>query len=316
MARAGARRSCRKERVTNVKKGFACAVAVAAALLLGACGGAGANSPSTDSPAQEGSETSNEAEPVAEVEQPSVTITPSPDKYTWYIKNYVGMNAATVGYEALDGFRHDYYGDGNIKVIYVADDGTYVDPGNEEQLKEYVVTGQNLEPNTEMKYVYEVDDEGEEYSNLVNFQTIDEIVLAVSKVGTSTGDPDLTVIEPSADKYTHYVRDYVGRNLAECGYYSLAGNLTDAYGHGYITFDVVPDDGAYIDFEDKAQLASYMVTGQSVSPNTVIQMTYMTDSDGAEFSNLIDSQTLESITLNVTKAPDSGYPVGEAEESE
>ena len=226
------------------------------------------------------------------------------------------MNAATVGYEALDGFRHDYYGDGNIKVIYVADDGTYVDPGNEEQLKEYVVTGQNLEPNTEMKYTYEVDSEGEEYSNLVNFQTIDEIVLSVSKVGSSTGDPGLTTIEPSADKYTHYVRDYVGRNLAECGYYSLAGNLTDAYGHGYITFDVVPDDGAFIDFEDKAQLASYMVTGQSVSPNTVIQMTYMTDSDGKEYSNLIGSQTLESITLNVTKAPESGYPIGEEAEAE
>ena len=291
-------------------------VAVAAALSLGACGGTGTTSPSTDSPAQESSGASTETEPEEEVKQPAITITPSPDKYTWYIKNYVGMNAATVGYEALDGFRHDYYGDGNIKVIYVADDGTYVDPGNEEQLKEYVVTGQNLEPNTEMKYTYEVDSEGEEYSNLVNFQTIDEIVLAVSKVGSSTGDPGLTIIEPSADKYTHYVRDYVGRNLAECGYYSLAGNLTDAYGHGYITFDVVPDDGAYIDFEDEAQLASYMVTGQSVSPNTVIQMTYTTDSDGNEYSNLIGSQTLESITLNVTKAPDSGYPIGEEAETE
>lgn len=291
-------------------------VAVAAALSLGACGGTGAAGTSTDSPAQESSGATTETEPEEEVEQPAITITPSPDKYTWYIKNYVGMNAATVGYEALDGFRHDYYGDGNIKVIYVADDGTYVDPGNEEQLKEYVVTGQNLEPNTEMKYTYEVDSEGEEYSNLVNFQTIDEIVLSVSKVGSSTGDPGLTTIEPSADKYTHYVRDYVGRNLAECGYYSLAGNLTDAYGHGYITFDVVPDDGAFIDFEDKAQLASYMVTGQSVSPNTVIQMTYMTDSDGKEYSNLIGSQTLESITLNVTKAPESGYPIGEEAEAE
>lgn len=299
-----------------MKKGFACVVAMAAALSLGACGGTGTTSPSTDSPAQESSGVSAETEPEEEVEQPAITITPSPDKYTWYIKNYVGMNAATVGYEALDGFRHDYYGDGNIKVIYVADDGTYVDPGNEEQLKEYVVTGQNLEPNTEMKYTYEVDSEGEEYSNLVNFQTIDEIVLAVSKVGSSTGDPGLTAIEPSADKYRHYVRDYVGRNLAECGYYSLAGNLTDAYGHGYITFDVVPDDGAFIDFEDKAQLASYMVTGQSVSPNTVIQMTYMTDSDGKEYSNLIGSQTLESITLNVTKAPESGYPIGEEAEAE
>lgn len=299
-----------------MKKGFACVVAMAAALSLGACGGTGTTSPSTDSPAQESSGVSAETEPEEEVEQPAITITPSPDKYTWYIKNYVGMNAATVGYEALDGFRHDYYGDGNIKVIYVADDGTYVDPGNEEQLKEYVVTGQNLEPNTEMKYTYEVDSEGEEYSNLVNFQTIDEIVLAVSKVGSSTGDPGLTAIEPSADKYRHYVRDYVGRNLAECGYYSLAGNLTDAYGHGYITFDVVPDDGAFIDFEDKAQLASYMVTGQSVSPNTVIQMTYMTDSDGKEYSNLIGSQTLESITLNVTKAPESGYPIGGEAEAE
>lgn len=299
-----------------MKKGFACVVAMAAALSLGACGGTGTTSPSTDSPAQESSGVSAETEPEEEVEQPAITITPSPDKYTWYIKNYVGMNAATVGYEALDGFRHDYYGDGNIKVIYVADDGTYVDPGNEEQLKEYVVTGQNLEPNTEMKYTYEVDSEGEEYSNLVIFQTIDEIVLAVSKVGSSTGDPGLTAIEPSADKYRHYVRDYVGRNLAECGYYSLAGNLTDAYGHGYITFDVVPDDGAFIDFEDKAQLASYMVTGQSVSPNTVIQMTYMTDSDGKEYSNLIGSQTLESITLNVTKAPESGYPIGEEAEAE
>lgn len=299
-----------------MKKGLACVVAMAAALSLGACGGTGTTSPSTDSPAQESSGVSAETEPEEEVEQPAITITPSPDKYTWYIKNYVGMNAATVGYEALDGFRHDYYGDGNIKVIYVADDGTYVDPGNEEQLKEYVVTGQNLEPNTEMKYTYEVDSEGEEYSNLVNFQTIDEIVLAVSKVGSSTGDPGLTAIEPSADKYRHYVRDYVGRNLAECGYYSLAGNLTDAYGHGYITFDVVPDDGAFIDFEDKAQLASYMVTGQSVSPNTVIHMTYMTDSDGKEYSNLIGSQTLESITLNVTKAPESGYPIGEEAEAE
>ena len=59
-----------------------------------------------------------------------------------------------------------------------------------------------------------------------------------------------------------------------------------------------------------------MVTGQSVSPNTVIQMTYTTDSDGNEYSNLIGSQTLESITLNVTKAPDSGYPIGEEAETE
>lgn len=298
--------------------GIACALVMAFALV--ACGGGGSAEPEAPAAPEEEQVTEQTPEEQEETEAPEVSsaveITPSPDKYTWYIKSYVGMNAASVGYEALDGFRHDRYGDGNIKVIYVSDDGTYVDPGNEERLKEYVVTGQNVEPNTEMNYVYEVDDKGEEYSNLVNFQTLDEVVLSVSKVGAPSDAQELTSIELSPDKYTHYVRDYVGRNLAECGYYSLAGNLTDAYGHGYITFDIIADDGSYIDPEDKATLAGYMVTSQSVKPNTTIEMTYTTDSDGNEFSNLISSQTLESITLNVTQAPDSGYPVGEDADTE
>lgn len=243
--------------------------------------------------------------------QESISIKPSPDKYTWYVKSYVGMNAASVGYEAIDGFRHDAYGAGNLKVVYVAADGTYIDPGNEEQLKEYVVTGQSVEPNTEIKYAFEVDGEGEEYDYLVNFQTINEIVLSVGKVGESGDAPELTAIQPSPNKYTHYVRDYVGRNLAECGYYSLSGNLTDSYGHGYVFFDVVADDGAFIDPADEATLAGYMVTSQSVEPNTAIELTYTTDSDGNEYSNLVSGQSIQSITLNVTKAPESGYPVGD-----
>lgn len=295
-----------------MKKGFACVVAVAVVLSLGACSGAKMGEPSQEGQVQE--ETSGER--AGSAGKPTTEITPSPDKYTWYIKDYVGMNAASVGYEALDGFRHDAYGDGNIKVIFVAGDGTYIDPGNEKQLKEYVVTGQSLEPNTEMKLTYEVDSEGEEYSNLVNFQTIDEIVLSVGKVGSTDDAPELVAINPSPDRYTHYVRDYVGRNLAECGYYSLSGNLTDAYGHGYVIFEFVADDGSFIDPEDKAALVGYMVTSQSVAPNTEIKLTYLTDSNGAEYSNLIDSQSLQSITLNVTKAPNSGYPVGADAETE
>ncbi|MBM6774525.1 DUF6591 domain-containing protein [Olsenella profusa] len=253
-----------------------------------------------------------ESSPTPAQTQGVTEIKPSPDKYTWYVKSYVGMNAASVGYEAIDGFRHEAYGAGNLKIIYVAEDGTYIDPGNEEQLKEYVVTGQNIDPNTEIKYTFEVDSEGEEYDSLVNFQTIDEIVLSVAKVGETGSAPELTSIQASPDKYTHYVRDYVGRNLAECGYYSLSGNLTDAYGAGYIFFDIVTDDGSYVDPEDEAALAGYMVTSQSVEPNTPIEFTYSTDSDGNEYSNLVDSQSIKSITLNVTKAPDSGYPVGDA----
>lgn len=268
------------------------------ALALGACGGGA------------GSQTA-EGNPVPAQTQDVTAIKPSPDKYTWYVKSYAGMNAASVGYEAIDGFRHEAYGAGNLKIIYVAANGAYIDPCNEEQLKEYVVTGQNIEPNTEIKYTFEVDDKGEEYDNLVSFQTIDEIVLSVAKVGESSSAPELTPIQASPDKCTHYVRDYVGRNLAECGYYSLSGNLTDAYGAGYVFFDIVADDGSYIDPKDKAALAGYMVTAQSVEPNTPIELTYSTDDEGNEYSSLVDSQSIKSITLNVTKAPDSGYPVGE-----
>lgn len=275
-------------------------LAIAIGVSLAAC--SGTNSGNSGSGAQESTTTS---------------ITQSPDKYTWYINNYVGMNAASVGYEALDGFRHDAYGDSTVKIIYVSSDGTYIDPSNEDQLKDYVVVGQNIDPNTAMKYEYAVDSEGEEYDNLVEFQSIDEIVLAVEKTGAdSSSARELTQIQPSPDKYTYYVRDYVGRNLAECGYYSLSGNLTDAYGDGYIYFDIVADDGAYIDPEDEASLAGYMVTSQSVDPNTMISMSYSTDSEGNEYQNLIDTQSVETIRLDVTKAPESGYQIGDADESD
>ncbi len=274
----------------------ACALAFA----LGACGGGGAGSRAA------------EGDPAPVQTQEVVSIKPSPDKYTWYVKSYVGMNAASIGYAAIDGFRHDAYGAGNLKVIYVAANGTYIDPGNEEQLKEYVVTGQSISPNTEIKYTFEVDSEREEYDNLVNFQTIDEIVLSVGKAGEVGDTPELTTIQSSPDKYTHYVRDYVGRNLAECGYYSLSGSLADAYGHGYVLFDIVADDGTFIDPEDETSLAEYMVTSQSVEPNTAIKLTYSTDSDGKEYSNLVRNQSVRSITLSVTKAPESGYPAGDS----
>lgn len=286
-----------------MKRGIAVVVTALLGLSLVAC----------SQPADDGGQ---EAATQENVQSEGTSITPSPDKYTWYVKDYVGMNAASVGYEALDGFRRDTYGAGVMKIVFVSADGSYVDPSNEDQLKDYVVTAQNLEPNTEIKYTFQVDSEGEEYDNLLDFQNIEEIVLAVSKVGEDAQTPTLTSINSSPDKYTRFVRDYVGRNLAECGYCSLAGNLTDAYGDGYVVLDIVADDGAFVDPEDTAALASYMVTSQDVEPNTAIQMSYLTDSDGVEYSNLIDTQTIERITLRVTKAPDSGYQVGTEDSDE
>ena len=247
----------------------------------------------------------------------SVAIKASPDKYTWYVKNYVGMNAASVGYTSLDGMRRDAYGAGTLRVIFRTSDGSYVDynPEAEEDseaeegekhkpdnpAQDYVVTGQSLAPNTEIKYTFQVDDEGEEYDNLVDTQTQEEIVLSVAKVGTTEAAPSFTEIEPSPDKYTCYVKDYVGRNLATCGYESLAGTFNDWYGHGYIRFDITAEDGSYVDPTDSEALKSYVVTAQNVAPNTPIEMTFALDSNGEEYSNLVNTQSIESINLTVKK---------------
>lgn len=248
----------------------------------------------------------------AEAGRQPVEVKPSPDKFTWYIKDYVGMNAAAVGYTALDGSRRDAYGSGTLKVVFVTDDGTYLDynpevPEGEEGdpdefLKEYKIVAQNITPNSEMKYTFMLDENGEEYDSLVDTQSYDEIVLAVAPVSESSSQTELTEIQASPDKYTRYVKDYVGRNLATCGYLSLGGTYNDHYGQGYIRFDITADDGSYVDVEDEASLRGYVVTGQSVEPNSPIAFEYMIDSTtGEEYSNLVQSQSVESINLTVTR---------------
>lgn len=112
---------------------MACAVAFAAAVALAGCSdGAGSAAGSAgDAGAPSASQQAAEA----------VQIKQSPDKYTWYVKNYVGMNAGNAGYTGLDTNRYDRYGAGALRLVFVAGDGTFVDPENEDQLKEYVVIG-------------------------------------------------------------------------------------------------------------------------------------------------------------------------------
>lgn len=266
------------------------ALVTACILTLGA---AGCSSPSGSGSAQENGGTA-QAE-----ETKTVTIKQSPDKYTWYMKNYVGMNAAAVGYESLGGEIRDRYGDGNILIVFVAEDGTYLDPQDEEIRKEYVVVGQNLEPNTKIEYTFQLDENGEEYS-LIKDKNYDEIVLSVAKVGSFGKSPDLTKIE-SSDRYTRYVKDYTGRNLAACGYISLGGTFNDHYGNAFVQFDITADDGSYVDINDEEMLSQYVVVAQNVEPNTPIALTYTLKEDGSEYDNLIDTKSLDSIGLTVRK---------------
>ena len=235
----------------------------------------------------------------------TVQIKQSPDKYTWYVKNYVGMNAASVGYSDVDTNRYDRYGAGSVRIVFVTEDGTYIDPEDEEQLKEYVVIDQNLEPNTEIKYTFLLDSDGKEYDYLVSSKSHEEIVLAVKKIGSAAGAVDMTPIDASPDKYTRVVRDYTGRNLAECGYLAIAGYLADSYGCGSVKLNIIANDGSYIDVSDsdtyKETISQYKVVSQNVAPNSTITMTFMLDSDGNEYDNLVSTKSLETIDLYVEK---------------
>lgn len=242
-------------------------------------------------------------------------VEPSPDKYTWYVKDYVGQNVSSVGYTSLGGDRLDAYGAGYLQLVLVTKDGTYVDINNEDMLKKYVVIGQNLSPNTELKYTFMTDSEGKEYDNLVSDQNYDSIDLLIARLdGTLYGD--LTGYEPfaedPADRYTHYIRNYVGKNLASVGYTSLGGDRFDAHGAGYLQFVFTASDGSSIDVNNEKQLAGYVITGQDIPANAAMTYTFMTDSEGKEYSNLVSDQTYEKITFSLK--PVSVLPEAFAEE--
>ncbi|NMD37174.1 MAG: leucine-rich repeat domain-containing protein, partial [Christensenellaceae bacterium] len=233
----------------------------------------------------------------------------SPDKYTWYIQDYVGRNAASFGYTS-GADRLDDYGKGYIKFVFVAADGMFIDIEDEKMLQQYIVTGQNITLNTEMKYEFLKNSFGEEYSSLIAFQSIDQIDLTVRRIdGVMAGDSivfELIPITQSPDKYTQYIRNYIGKNAASFGYASDGGRRDD-YGKGSIRINFIADDGSYIDPEDIDILKKYVVIAQDIQPNTEMKLTFLKNSKGKEYSSLIDSMSYESITLYVHKL-DIAYP--------
>ncbi|MGN0636656.1 MAG: DUF6591 domain-containing protein [Acutalibacteraceae bacterium] len=270
------------------RKPFALLLALAMILTLAACG---------NNPPDEMTEPADSF-----LDDTPISVQASSDKYTWYIKNYVGKNCASIGYTSMSEKRLDDYGEGQMELVFVSTDGHYVDVGNEDALKEYVVIKQNLAPNTELKLTFDKDSDGNEYDSLVASQSFEEIVLYVKKVGSADQAPsDLTVIQPSPDKYTRYIADYTGRNLASCGYVSLGGGLMHQYGEGYIELVIVADDGTFVDPEDTESLRDYVVTGQSVAPNTELKLVFDKDSDGVEYDSLVESQSIEEIELYVKR---------------
>ena len=266
------------------------------ALLLTACGGkqSGGN--------QGQSKTLSEQEKNASTkERESITIKSSPDKYTWYIKDYVGKNVASVGYTSMGGNRMDSYGDGYLKLILVNEEGNYIDINNEDEMKKYVVADQNIVPNTEMKYTFPKDEEGNEEDTFPESQSYEEIVLLVKEIeNKDSKERKLTEILASPDKYTKYIRDYTGRNLADCGYISMGGDFRDAYGDSTIKFILVTNDGSYVDVSDKEVLKRYTVKEQNIKPNTELKLEFLKDETGMKETGIVESQNISEIELHVS----------------
>ena len=223
--------------------------------------------------------------------------------YTYQIRNYIGKNVASIG-EKSRNYQVDEYGNGELKLIFVTEDGMIISSNDEEQMKQYTVVEQSLKADTNITMVHLRDSDGEPYSNLVDYQSYDEIILYVAPIGDSSYKPSYTEISPTLDRHLYHIRDYVGRNAASFGEVDGSGRI-DIYGAGEMRLVFTAEDGSYVETSDMNVLKQYIVTGQDIKANTELKLEYETDSSGEEYDNLICSQNYEEINLTVRKIDES-----------
>jgi hypothetical protein len=107
-------------------------------------------------------------------------ITPSPNRDTQYVRDYVGRSLENVGYIALNGNRYDSYGpDGIVKIITLDEEGYAVNIEGD-YAKYYFVTAQDQAPNTEMAFTYSGEDDAEVVDQSVD---VIEVTVAMSEKG-------------------------------------------------------------------------------------------------------------------------------------
>ncbi len=113
----------------------------------------------------------------------------------------------------------------------------------------------------------------------------------------------------SPDKYTFYIKDYVNMNLGNVGTYkdydwTYGPGYYDKYGNALVKLNIVADDGSFVDYTNIDSRKDYRVVSQSPEPNTELKLTFKKYSDGRE-QETVESQTVDTITLNVTKTPEA-----------
>lgn len=235
-------------------------------------------------------------------ESPTITENMESDDsqgiYTYQIRNYIGKNVASIGKEYGD-YLIDEYGKGRLRIVFVSEDGM-VFSKNDEIKKQYTVVEQNLRAGTNLTIVHLRDSKGRPYSNLVDYQSYEEIVLYVSAIGSAGYQPEYVEISPSLDRHLYYIRDYVGRNAASFGDY-YGNDRVDYYGKGKLRISFTSEDGSFIDDSSEDSLKQYIVVSQDIKVNTELRLQYETDSKGQEYDNLIRSQNYEEINLVVRR---------------
>ncbi len=87
-----------------------------------------------------------------------VEVKASPDIYTAYVPDFIGMNFANIGtYDEEDNIFYFKFGPPALSYMilnYITVDGEAIDLQDREQKKQYVVVWQSPAPNTEVKYSY------------------------------------------------------------------------------------------------------------------------------------------------------------------
>ncbi len=222
--------------------------------------------------------------------------------YTYSVKNYVGRNLASIG-EASDDYLIDTYGAGEVRLILVSNEGYYIDPTDNDQLKEYVVVAQSISSDENITVVHFKYSDGDPMPYSVDYMSQEEIVLFVKKIDDDDVDEtayNITSINSSPDRRTYYIRDYIGRNLASFGTISESKRI-DEYGAGELVISLKTEDGSYISYDDNSVLSQYIVVNQSIAANTKLSLVFNTYSDGEEMPYSVLSQNYEEITLTVQK---------------
>ena len=222
--------------------------------------------------------------------------------HSYDVRNYVGKNMGSVGKVNEDKLI-DTYGSGEISLALVTEDGMLILPVDDEVKKQYVIVDQNTKSDSKITIVNKRDSEGKPYSNLVDYQSVNEIILYVAPIGKEY-KPRYIEIKPTLDKHKYHIKDYVGRNAASFGRYNDSDRV-DEYGAAELRIAFKADDGSFIDSKDINILKNYLVINQDIAANTELEIEYLKDSDGEEYDSLVESQSYEEITLTVKKLESS-----------